>query len=179
MNKEHFIRLRDLKDTCFQDYKKPSMILSTCFCDWKCWKDLGGETNPCQNCSLYNSEILRMKNNDIIDRYLSNPITSSIIIAGLEPILQFDEVIQFISDFRESSADDVLIYTGYYPNEINKELKELSKFKNIILKCGRFIPNSKPRYDDILGITLVSDNQYGMIITPDVISLNKDEEDFN
>ena len=32
--------------------------------------------------------------------------------------------------------------------------------KNIIIKYGRFIPDSKSRYDNILGITLASDNQY-------------------
>ena len=41
------IRLRGIKDECFQDYRKTSMVIITCFCDWKCW-DKKGE-NICQN----------------------------------------------------------------------------------------------------------------------------------
>lgn len=34
------------------------------------------------------------------------------------------------------------------------------KWKNIIVKFGRFIPNQHPHYDEVLGINLASDNQY-------------------
>ncbi len=56
--------------------------------------------------------------------------------------------------------DDVVIYTGYYPDEIKDELHLLSLYENIIVKFGRFIPGRPQRYDEVLGITLASDNQY-------------------
>ena len=40
----------------------------------------------------------------------------------------------------------------------------MQSLKNIILKTGRFIPNHKPHYDDVLGVNLISDNQKGVII---------------
>ena len=33
-------------------------------------------------------------------------------------------------------------------------------FKNIIIKFGRYIPNRNNKYDEILGVTLASDNQF-------------------
>ena len=56
----------------------------------------------------------------------------------------------------------IVIYTGYYPNEIQPKLDRLKKYKNIIIKFGRFIPDKANRYDDVLGITLSSDNQFAM-----------------
>ena len=53
-----------------------------------------------------------------------------------------------------------MIYTGYYENEINDKLKKRLSFKNIIVKFGRYIPNDTPVYDEILGVTLASHNQY-------------------
>jgi hypothetical protein len=34
----------------------------------------------------------------------------------------------------------------------------------VIVKFGRFIPNQKSHYDEILGVNLVSPNQYAKII---------------
>ena len=59
------------------------------------------------------------------------------------------------------------IYTGYYPEEIQDELKQLQKYKNIIIKFGRFIPGQEPHYDEVLGVYLASDNQYGEVLHND------------
>ena len=56
--------------------------------------------------------------------------------------------------------DDFVIYTGYYPNEIKHEIEELERSENIIIKFGRFLYNDKPIFDDVLGVTLASSNQY-------------------
>ena len=40
----------------------------------------------------------------------------------------------------------------------------LSHYKNVIVKFGRFIPNQESHYDKILGVNLVSNNQYSKII---------------
>ena len=47
---------------------------------------------------------------------------------------------------------------------VNKTIEKLKDFGNIILKTGRYKPNCKSHYDDVLGINLVSDNQKGVII---------------
>ena len=39
---------------------------------------------------------------------------------------------------------------GYDRNEIEEHLMTLKKFKNIIVKFGRFIPNQKTHYDKVL-----------------------------
>ena len=108
-----------------------------------------------------------MDNKTLINRYLNNFITSSIVFGGLEPFEQFDELKDFIYDFRMNYKvlDDIIIYTGYKPEEIINEIKELEVFPNIIIKFGRYLPNKPSRYDDILGITLASDNQYAKYIS--------------
>ena len=93
-------------------------------------------------------------------RYINNQLTQAIVIGGLEPFLQFEEVLDFIKEFRENSNDDIVIYTGYYPYEKEREIKLLKQYKNIIIKFGRYTINLPTKYDDILGITLISGNQY-------------------
>ena len=44
-------------------------------------------------------------------------------------------------------------------------LSPLLKYKNIIIKFGRYIPNSENKYDEILGVTLASQNQYAKRVT--------------
>ena len=63
--------------------------------------------------------------------------------------------------------DDIVIYTGYTEEELieNDTFKKVCKYKNIIIKFGRFIPNQEPHYDEVLGVKLVSDNQYAKKVT--------------
>ena len=61
--------------------------------------------------------------------------------------------------------DPFIIYTGYYPEEIDGQIKFLSIFENIIIKFGRYIPNRNNKYDEILGVTLASDNQFAKKIS--------------
>ena len=42
------------------------------------------------------------------------------------------------------------------------KIETLKKFGNVILKIGRYIPNDKSKFDDILGVTLASSNQYAI-----------------
>ena len=74
---------------------------------------------------------------------------------------QFDDVVSFISSLRNRGCrDEIVIYTGYQKEELDQKLWTLSAFPNIIIKYGRFVPNSEPRYDAVLGVTLASKNQY-------------------
>lgn len=158
------MKLKNIIIEDFVNYKLPSMFLITCSCDWKCCKEAGN--NICQN-----MEIAKEKNKDISDekifeKYISNPITKAIVVGGLEPFDQFEELHNLIHYFRGNNCEDeFIIYTGYYPEEIEGYIYFLKMFKNIIIKFGRYIPNSNNRYDEILGVTLASDNQFAKKIS--------------
>ena len=156
------MRIRFLQDEDFVNYKKASMFIGTSFCDWKCCKEQNISITICQNEPWSNQPVLEVPDEKIVKRYIDNPITSAIVFGGLEPLLQQSELLSLLTILREHTRDDVVIYTGYYPDEIKDFLwsvKELGP-TNIIMKYGRFILNDAPRYDEVLGITLASSNQY-------------------
>ena len=156
------MKIKYIIDENFQDYKKTSMMLATCCCDWKCLKELNLDISMCQNSQIAQQKNIEVSIESIINRYLNNPITQAVVIGGLEPMLQFDEVLEFIKQFRKYSNDDIVIYTGYYPEEIQDKIKELIQYKNIIIKFGRYIPNKDKRFDEVLGVWLASDNQFAV-----------------
>ena len=151
------MKVKNIIDEDFTNYKKPSMFIGTSSCDFKCDKECGKPV--CQNSELAKAPTIEIDDDEIIQRYLNNPITEAITIGGLEPFDTFEELYQFIKDFRRKSNDEIIIYTGYYPEEISEKIRQLSLFLNIIIKFGRFIPNQKSHYDTVLGIELASDNQ--------------------
>lgn len=156
-----YIMVKDIVDEVFQDYKKTSMFIGTCYCNWKCALELGIGIEMCQNSVLAQKENKKVKIEDVYNRYISNPLTSAIIIGGLEPMLQFKEIKSLISMFRKNGCnDDFVIYTGYYPDEIKPYIRELKEFDNIVVKYGRYIPEQQSIYDEVLGVTLASNNQF-------------------
>lgn len=154
------MKLKFIKRDDFVNYKKCSMFLGASHCDWKCCKELNLPCSICQNNDWSNNPIKEISNKEIVDMYLKDGLEESIVIGGLEPLLQFEELMSFVSTFRKSSNDDIVIYTGYYKNEIEDKVKLLQKFPNIIIKFGRYIPNRENRFDDVLGVILASNNQY-------------------
>ncbi|MDR1240460.1 MAG: hypothetical protein LBK29_01070 [Oscillospiraceae bacterium] len=165
MNNET-ITIKTIVDENFQDYKYASMFLAMPKCDFKCFKELGRSIEECQNFSSLNSPNINVYIKDIFRRYTGNTITKSLIFGGLEPILSFNELLNCINYFRENGClDDIVIYTGYYENEIEDKIFKLRKFPNIVMKFGRFIPGSKSKLDSILEVTLASDNQYAKKIS--------------
>ena len=154
------MNLKGVKLEDFVNYKKPSMFLITCFCDWKCCWEIGVDSSICQNIPIAKEEIRDIPNEVLYNLYERSEISKSIVLGGLEPFLQFPELYEFIKYFRERTDDDIVIYTGYYKEEVKELVKSLSSFDNIIIKYGRYIPNRPSRYDEVLGITLASDNQY-------------------
>ena len=153
------MRLKGLVDEDFIQYKLPSMFIITSTCSFKCEKEAHCK-GMCQNSTLANTEVIDIDDRVIINRYLNNSITKAIVFGGLEPFDQFEEVFNLISLFRVYTNDTIIIYTGFYKQELEDKLWYLSNFDNIIIKYGRYIPNSTPRYDNVLGVTLASANQY-------------------
>lgn len=154
------MKVKNIIDEDFVNYKKPSMFIVTSKCNnFKCDKECGKPV--CQNSELAKAPIIEISDEDLIERYLNNPITEAIVIGGLEPFDSFNEIFAFIADFRDYSKDDIVIYTGYYPDEISSYLELLSNnYSNIIIKFGRFIPDRPHKYDELLGVELASDDQF-------------------
>lgn len=132
-------------------------------CTWKCEKDCG--MRVCQNNALAKAKGIEIEVGELINRYLNNPITKSVVCGGLEPFDSWFDLKEFISQLREHTTDDIVIYTGYKEEEIVNQLKYLQTYSNIIVKFGRFIPNQQPHYDEVLEVKLVSDNQYAKRIS--------------
>ena len=160
------MKVKDIIDEDFTNYKAPSMFIATCYCNWKCCREQGISESICQNNPIVKQKNIDISVNEIFHRYIVNSLTSSIVIGGLEPLLQWDEVVELISYFRLNGCNDpFVIYTGYYENEIEEQINQIRKYKNITFKFGRFIPNQEKHYDDVLGVYLASDNQYGKVIS--------------
>lgn len=156
------MKIKNIIEEDFVNYKVPSMFIATSRCDFKCDRECG--KNVCQNSSLAAAPTFEIDDAKLIKQYLNNDITEAVVIGGLEGFDTFDDMYAFIWRFRQICFDPIVIYTGYYPSEIKDKLKKLFKFNNIIVKFGRFIPNDKPRYDEVLGITLASSNQFALTI---------------
>lgn len=156
------MKIKGLIDEDIVNYKKTSMFISTYTCSFKCDKECGQAV--CQNLPLVSQPTLEIDNKRLIQRYLANPITKAVVIGGLEPFDDTLDLINFIFDFRSYCNDDIVIYTGYNQDEIIQYIDRIYYVKNIIIKFGRYIPNQKPHYDEVLGIMLASDNQKGVRI---------------
>lgn len=150
--------IKQLLDEDFVNYKKPSMFIGFPSCSWKCDKECGMQV--CQNGALATSQIKNIGFKTIVNRYINNPITSSVVCGGLEPFDTWDDLYCLVTYLRLSTQDDIVIYTGYYKEEIEVYINELKVFPNIIIKFGRYIPGCEKHYDEVLGIYLASDNQY-------------------
>ena len=151
--------VKEIRDEDFTSYKKPSMVIGFPSCTFKCERECGCK-GMCQNLALATAPDIEMSFDSIVDRYLKNPITKAIIMAGLEPFDSWDNLSRLIIELRLKTTDDIVIYTGYKKEEISYAVDWLTLFPNIIVKFGRYVPNEEPHYDDVLGIKLASSNQY-------------------
>ena len=152
-----------IKEEDVVNYKDISMFIALPYCSGKCWRELGLDCSICQNEELRNQPIINIDVNDLIDKYDNNPLTSAIVFGGMEPFDSFEDIRCFIMNFRYRHADPVVIYTGYTEDEVKEKFSPIYLYENIIIKYGRYIPNQKSHYDEILGVNLASDNQYAKI----------------
>lgn len=156
------MRVKTIVDEDFVNYQKPSMFIGTISCGGKCCLEGGFPLSVCQNDGWRGNAPIDIRDEVIVKRYLQNQITHAIVLGGLEPMEQSDEVLALIKTLREDfdCHDDVVIYTGYYPDEVTAIFDKLQVFDNIVVKFGRYVPNMKSRFDEVLGVTLASENQY-------------------
>ena len=155
------MKVKNIIDEDFTNYKKPSMFIGTSNCDFKCDKECGKPV--CQNSELAKAPTIEIDDNEIIKRFDNNSISEAIVIGGLEPFDTFDEIYDFINLFRKNHDNDIVIYTGYYPDEVEDKIFKMH-FKNIIIKFGRFEPDRLHRFDKVLGIELASNNQFAVTL---------------
>lgn len=158
--------IKGLVDSDFQNYKKISMFILFPCCSFKCNKDSG--LNCCQNELLFNSPNIEISIVEIVKRYHDNLLTQAIVCGGMEPFDSPDALFELITKFRSiNCSDDIVIFSGYNKEEILPLINSFKVFEGkgkIIVKFGRYIPNSNKKYDDILGVTLASENQYAEVI---------------
>lgn len=153
------INLKGIVIEDFCNYKQPSMFLITSKCDFKCGKEL------CQNSTLALAASKAYSYESIYNAFISNSISKAIVLGGMEPFLQFEEILGLVQYFREhENYSPFVIYSGYNKDEILPQLAQLKPYRNIIVKYGRFIPNDESKFDEVLGITLVSKNQYAEVL---------------
>lgn len=155
------MKLVNLIDEDFSNYKKPGMFLGFPYCYGKCNIEAGRVV--CQNQTLQNAELIDISPEEIIERYSDNPISQCLICGGLEPFDSYEDLKDLCKKWQRYTADPIIIYTGYYPFEIHEKIKDLFinvTMSRIIIKYGRFIPGHAPHDDPVLGIALASDNQY-------------------
>ena len=156
--------IKNIIDEDFTNYKTCSMFIGFPTCTFKCEKECECK-GMCQNMSLVNSPDINVSCQDVIKRYLDNPLTSAIVCGGLEPMDSFEDLLELIHELRLFYDDPVVIYTGYYKEEIPNIIEQLKRYTNIIVKFGRFIPNQQKHYDEVLGVYLASDNQYAEMLS--------------
>lgn len=159
------MRVKTIIDEDFVNYRKPAMFIGCISCGGKCAHEGNFDISVCQNDAWRSASIIRVNNDDLIMRYLSNDITQAIVFGLLEPFEQSAEIFNFVMTLRRKYKcnDDVVIYTGYKEDEVADDVRDLVEHcGNIIVKYGRFRLGYKPHFDDVLGVNLASDNQYAV-----------------
>lgn len=160
------MKLIDIIETDFVNYKVPCMTVMFPYCSFKCNKECNKQV--CHNTLLQDSELVELDIDEIVqDYYLPNIVTEAIVMQGLEPFDSFNDLKELVKEFSECCNDDIVIYTGYKEEEIKDEVKQLCDVvigNDLIIKFGRFIPNIDARYDSTLGVVLRSDNQYAKVV---------------
>ena len=150
--------LKSIVDEDICNYKKTSLFIAFPYCNFKCEKDCGIQC--CQNSPLVKALNIEFPVENIVNRYITNPLTHAIVCGGLEPLDSFDDLMTFVDLLRQKTDDDIVIYTGYYKSEILDKIEKLQNYKNIIMKYGRYVPGQESHYDELLGIKLANKEQY-------------------
>ena len=109
--------IKAVKTERYQDYTYPCMFIACHSCSFKCEKEC--KMRVCQNSDLAKSPDIDVPINEMIEKYINNPITKSVVFGGLEPFDDIGNVLEFIRELRRCGVnDDVVIYTGYTKKEV-------------------------------------------------------------
>lgn len=155
------MQVKEVK-TVFNDYRKTGLLVAFPHCDFKCCHEQGLPTSVCQNCHLKEDQNIEISQGKIVHMY-DPKIHKALICGGMEPFDDLADLLILINVFRKCYQDDVVIYTGYNLDEITPGLLAvLRAYGNIVLKVGRYVAGDAPKYDEVLGVTLASSNQYGV-----------------
>ena len=152
------MKLKGIIDYDIINYKEPVMTLEFPYCDFKCDKLNGCQV--CQNSKLAAEPDIDIPMSKIWLLYEQNPLTKGFCFQGLEPFDSY-EIFDLIDTLRYYCDDPIIIYTGYNKEQLPKQVEILKQYRNIIVKWGRFILGDEPHYDEVLGVNLASNNQYG------------------
>lgn len=156
------MKLKQIIDESFGDYKECSMLLVVPSCTFKC--------EGCQNKHLMQLPTQEFPDEEIWERFQKNPLTKAIVIGGLEPLDDIMDIAKFIFiGVTKEMEVPLIIYTGYdvfdldgcRPLEMRILYSAFDLYKApITVKYGPYIKGRKSVYNEILGVTLASDNQY-------------------
>jgi len=177
--------LKQIIDENFGDYRECSMLLVTPNCTFKC--------SECHNKHLTKMETKNFPDKEILKRFFDNPLTSAIVIGGLEPLDRIQDVVWFMYYLNEYvhknnvEKPTVVIYTGYDLEYIDNNLYwtglgcQLVKYNKCIIKYGGFQPeyyddgNLKKVWNNDLGVYLASPNQ-GTLVFGDFLNKIVEED---
>lgn len=151
------MKVIDIKDVDFVNYKLPSMYIIMPYCSFKCG------IKYCQNAALPQEKLIDIPIYEIIDNFEKNPISEAVVFGGLEPFDSAEDLRCFMMNFRYHLPQPVVIYTGYTEEEVKEKFDWIFLYENVIIKYGRYIPGEESHYDEILGVNLASSNQYAKI----------------
>lgn len=156
--------VKDIIATDFVNYKEPSMYVAFPYCSFKCDRENGCQL--CQNAPLARQLNIEISAERIVEMYEKNqPLCKGLVLAGLEPLDSFGDVVDLIAEFRSKFSDPVIVYTGYTEQEAAAYVGRLKEFTNIIVKFGRFRPNQPHHVDGLLGVELVNPEQHAKKIS--------------
>jgi hypothetical protein len=153
------MKIKNIIQEDFTNYRVCSMLVGFPSCNWKCEKECG-KKGLCQNAALATSPSIETSAEKIVDLYMSNSLSHALVCGGLEPFDSWTDLYELVEKFRSKTDDPVIIFTGYNKSEVSSFISDLKQFSNIIIKFGRFVPDQENHYDEILGISLASPNQY-------------------
>lgn len=150
----------EITDNDTRFYKKPSLYVATAKCSFKCDRECGEPI-----CSEYSKAGVRgihYTPKQILNKYISSLHAEALVFGGMEPFDSAIDLYLCIKEFRAAYQNvPIIIWSGYTPDELNELgfLTPLLQFPNIIIKFGRYVPDDKPHYDQLLGVRLASRNQ--------------------
>jgi len=156
------MQIKGVMDGDFINYKLPSLLIEFPKCSGKCDKENG--TNLCQGYILNSIDNKEISIEKIYNMFKNSIFAKAITCVGLEPLDSSEDLYNLITFFRSNGCNSCfVIYTGYTEQEVisNPDWERLLHLGNIIFKYGRFRPNEQPHFDEVLGVNLVSSNQYG------------------